>query len=401
MLKGKRIVLGVTGGIAAYKAAELTRELIRRGAAVKVVMTENATEFITSLTMQTLSGNPVYRELFSLATDNTIPHISLAEEADVVVVAPATANCLGKVAAGIADDLLTALIMATRAPVLFCPSMNVNMLASAAVQANIELLRARGYTVMAPESGPLACRTEGAGRLPDPAVIADEIESILTEKDLAGECILVTAGPTQEPFDPVRYITNYSSGKMGYALARAAQRRGANVILVSGPASLPVPPDVEFVSVSSACQMRDAVMKRLERATVIIKAAAVADYRPVERSEAKIKKREGTLTLVLERNPDIIAEIGRQKGQRILVGFAMESHSLIENARAKLAEKNMDFIVANDLSQPGAGFQHDTNIIKILHRDGTIEEYPCMEKSAVADIILDRVKDALARRRGG
>lgn len=399
MVKGKTVILGVTGGIAAYKAAEVTRELIRRGARVKVVMTKSATEFITPLTMQTLSGNPVYRELFSLTKDFDIAHISLAEEADVVLLAPATANIIGKMAAGIADDLLTTVVMATRAPVVLCPSMNVNMLNNPIVRENLAKLGARGYVIIEPDSGYLACKAEGAGRLPEAQVIADEVEYLLTQKDLAGECLLITAGPTREPFDPVRYITNYSSGKMGYALAWAARKRGAHVILVSGPSALPVPRGVERIPVASACEMRDAVMASLERATVIIKAAAVADYRPAECAEGKIKKREGQLVVALERNPDIIAEIGRQKKHRVLVGFAMESHDLIENARAKLVEKNMDFIVANDLRQEGAGFQHDTNVVKILHRDGTVEDHPLMDKSDAADIILDRVKEILARRK--
>jgi phosphopantothenoylcysteine decarboxylase / phosphopantothenate---cysteine ligase len=400
MVKGKTVVLGITGGIAAYKAAEVTRELIRRGASVKVIMTKSATEFITPLTMQTLSGNLVYQELFSLTKDFDIAHISLAEEADVILIAPATANIIGKVAAGIADDLLSTVVMATQAPVMFCPSMNVHMLNNPIVQENLAKLGARGYGIVEPEAGFLACKAEGAGRLPDAAAIADEVEALLTEKDLAGECLLITAGPTREPFDPVRYITNYSSGKMGYALAWAARKRGAAVILISGPSALPVPRGVEGIFVSSACEMRDAVMERLERATVVIKAAAVADYRPAACAEEKIKKRDGRLSISLERNPDIIAEIGSQKGQRILVGFAMESHDLIENARTKLIEKNMDFIVANDLRQAGAGFQHDTNIIKILHRDGVIEDHPLMDKSDAADIILNRVKEILARRRG-
>ena len=398
MMNGKKVVLGVTGGIAAYKAAELTRELGRRGASVKVVMTKNATEFITPLTMQTLSENPVYLEMFSLAKDFDIAHIALAEYANIIVIAPATANVIGKIASGIADDLLTTVVMATQAPVLICPAMNVNMMNNAVVKENIDRLRARGYYCMDPDYGPLACKVDGVGRLPDVTAIADEIESILTVKDFAGEVVLVTAGPTREPFDPVRYITNYSSGKMGYALAQSALKRGARVVLISGPSALPVPRGVEFIAVSSAIEMRDAVMAYVENATVIIKAAAVADYRPALRSEQKIKKKEGPLLIALERNPDIIGEIGKLKGDRILVGFAMESHNLVENARNKLVEKNMDFIVANDLNQAGAGFQHDTNIVKILYRDGTVEDYPLMGKSAVADLVLDIVKGIINSR---
>ncbi|HPL62354.1 MAG TPA: bifunctional phosphopantothenoylcysteine decarboxylase/phosphopantothenate--cysteine ligase CoaBC [Syntrophales bacterium] len=397
MLKNKKILLGVTGGIAAYKAAELTREFVKRGASVKVIMTANASKFITPLTMQTLSGNPVYTEMFSLVESPEISHISLADWADVFVIAPATANIIGKAAAGIGDDLLSTTIMAARMPVLFCPAMNSNMYAGPIVGENIGRLRRSGYRILEPESGELACGVEGAGRLPSAGEILDEVERMLTPQDLAGEKILVTAGPTREPFDPVRFITNYSSGKMGYALAEAACKRGACVLLVSGPAALTCPRGVELVGVSSAVEMKEAVMRRLQDSTVIIKAAAVADYRPAQTSGAKIKKEAGPLRLALERNPDIIAEIGRKKGRRILVGFAMETENLIGNARIKLKEKNMDLIVANDLSRPGSGFQTDTNIVKILDRRGGIEELPIMEKSAVANHILDRVLALKAR----
>jgi phosphopantothenoylcysteine decarboxylase/phosphopantothenate--cysteine ligase len=391
MLKDRKILLGVTGGIAAYKAAELTREFVKRGASVKVIMTANATRFITPLTMQTLSGNPVYTEMFSLAENPEIGHISLADWADVFVIAPATANIIGKAAAGIADDLLSTTIMAARMPVLFCPAMNSNMYASPVVTENIARLRRSGYRILEPETGELACGTEGAGRLPSAGEILDEVETILTPRDLTGEKILITAGPTREPFDPVRFITNYSSGKMGYSLAAMACKRGASVVLISGPSALTCPRGVEFIGVSSAVEMKDAVMSRLPEATVIIKAAAVADYRPAQSSGAKIKKKSGPLHLALERNPDIIAEVGKKKGRRILVGFAMETENLVGNARIKLKEKNMDLIVANDLSHPGSGFQTDTNIVKILDRRGEIEELPIMEKTAVANHILDRV----------
>ncbi len=398
MLKGRRIVLGISGGIAAYKSAELTRELVRQGAEVKVIMTENAMEFITPLTLQTLSENPVFTEMFSLVKDHDIAHISLADFADLVLIAPATANVIGKIASGLADDLLSTVVMATKAPVLICPAMNSKMYENPIVTGNIKKLTGLGYHFVEPGYGELACKTTGYGRLADLPDIVEEAVSILTAKDLAGECVLVTAGPTREPFDPVRFISNYSSGKMGYAIAVKARRRGAGVILVSGPTSLPAPRGVQFVPVSSAAEMRDAVMSHLKKATVVIKSAAVADYRPAVRSGSKIKKKAGPLTLELERNPDIIAEIGRKKGKRIVVGFAMESENLVKYARDKMIEKNMDFIVANDLTQEGAGFQTDTNIIRIIDRNGGDASLPIMDKADVADRILDRVRELMDRR---
>ena len=399
MMKGKKILLAVTGGIAAYKSAELIRLFIKNDAQVKVLMTKNAQEFITPLTLQTLSSHPVYRETFSLIHDFDIAHIALAQEADILVIAPATANIIGKIAAGLADDLLTTVVMATKAPVLICPSMNTNMYENVIVRENIQKLTSRGYHMMEADSGELACKSEGVGRLPELSDIVEEVKSILTEKDLVGETVLVTAGPTREPLDPVRFITNYSSGKMGYALASRARRRGASVILISGPTVLSVPRGVTYVPVSTAVEMRHAVMKNLKQSTIIIKSAAVADYRPSVCADAKIKKKDGPWTLYLERNPDIIAEIGKKKKERILIGFAMESEDLIKNAKAKMIAKNMDLIVANDVKQKDAGFQSDTNIVKILDRDGGIEELPVMDKMDVADRILDRAKMIIARRR--
>lgn len=398
MMKGKKILLAVTGGIAAYKSAELIRLFIKDDAQVKVLMTKNAQEFITPLTLQTLSSHPVYRETFSLIKDFDIAHIALAQEADILVIAPATANIIGKIAAGLADDLLTTVVMATKAPVLICPSMNTNMYENVIVRENIQKLTSRGYHMMEADSGELACKSEGVGRLPELSDIIEEVKSILTEKDLAGETVLVTAGPTREPLDPVRFITNYSSGKMGYALASRARRRGASVILISGPTVLSVPRGVTYVPVSTAVEMRHAVMKNLKQSTIVIKSAAVADYRPSVCADAKIKKKDGPWTLYLERNPDIIAEIGKKKKERILIGFAMESEDLIKNAKAKMLTKNMDLIVANDVKQKDAGFQSDTNIVKILDRDGGIEELPLMDKIDVADRILDRAKMIIARR---
>jgi phosphopantothenoylcysteine decarboxylase/phosphopantothenate--cysteine ligase len=361
-------------------------------------MTKHACEFITPLTLQTLSGNPVFTEMFSLTREHDIAHISLAEYADIIVVAPATANVIGKITAGIADDLLSTVVMAARVPVLFAPAMNVHMYGNPIVKENMERLTAKGYHFMEPGYGELACKTEGYGRLPDISEIVDEAASILTTKDLQGETVLVTAGPTREPFDPVRFVTNYSSGKMGYALAVKARRRGAKVILVSGPTALPEPRGVLFVPVTSALEMRDAVMNHLPGTTIVVKAAAVADFRPSVRAEAKIKKHSGPLTIPLERNPDIIAEIGKQKGNRIVVGFAMESENLIAYAKDKMLKKNMDFIVANDLSQEGAGFHTDTNIVRIVERSGEVIHLPMMSKMEVADRILDRIKELIDRR---
>ena len=393
MLTGKKIVLGVTGGIAAYKAAELTRAFVKKGAQVKVVMTSNAREFVTPLTMQTLSGNPVFSDMYAATDRFDIDHISLSDSADILVIAPATANIIGKIASGIADDLLTTAVMAAKAPVLICPAMNVNMLNNAIVKENMAKLTARGYFLLEPGYGELACKTEGAGRLPDAADILEEVETILTKKDLRGEKILVTAGPTREPLDPVRFITNYSSGKMGYALAVMAKRRGAEVTLISGPSLLPIPRGVRYIGIDTAREMKDAVMANYQASTIIVKAAAVADFRPAVRSETKIKKGEDGFSLSLVRNPDIIAEIGPLKGERLLIGFAMESENLIENARAKLVKKNMDYIVANSIMGEGAGFQSDTNVVVIISRDGKIEELPQMDKLEVADRILDKIND--------
>ena len=392
MLKGKKILLCVTGGIAVYKGVLLLREFVRRCANVRVVLTENACKFVAPLTFETLSGNPVFTDLFRVTEKGEIPHIFLADFPELIVVAPGTANIIGKIAGGIADDLLSTLIMASKAPVLICPAMNVNMYENKIVQKNLAELASLGYLIMAPGYGPLACRTEGQGRLPEPVDIAEEVEYILAQKDLAEERIVVTAGPTQEPLDPVRFISNYSSGKMGYALALAARRRGAAVTLISGPVALAPPPGVEFVSVKTALQMRDAVLAHFQQATVVIKAAAVADYRPAIYEPSKIKKKEGGMNIPLERNPDIISEIAGQKGDRIIVGFSMESDHLLEHAREKLIAKGMDFIVANDVTEVGAGFQGDTNIVRILDKDGTLKEYPLMEKLEVAGVILDRVK---------
>ncbi|HNY49000.1 MAG TPA: bifunctional phosphopantothenoylcysteine decarboxylase/phosphopantothenate--cysteine ligase CoaBC [Smithella sp.] len=397
MLANKKIVLGITGGIAAYKAAELVRALIKTGAQVKVIMTKNAQEFITPLTMQTLSQNRVYTDMFVPADKFDMAHIELAEFADAFVIAPATANIIGKIACGIGDDLLSTTIMAQNKPTLICPAMNDKMLANPVVQENISKLKNLGYVFMESAEGELACKTKGKGRLPDIEDIVEAITNLLTPKDLKGSKILITAGPTEEPLDPVRFITNLSSGKMGYALATAAQRRGADVTLVSGPTHLPPPPAAKIIKVRTAKEMYQAVMDHYVNATVIIKAAAVADYCPSTTAAEKIKKDKKNISLELKNNPDIIAEVGKHKGNRILVGFAMETQNLLVNATEKLRKKNMDLIVANNLREEGAGFRTDTNVITIIDRDGKTEALGKMTKMEAADAILDRVKKIMKK----
>ncbi|MGA2553911.1 MAG: bifunctional phosphopantothenoylcysteine decarboxylase/phosphopantothenate--cysteine ligase CoaBC, partial [Smithella sp.] len=389
MLKNKKIVLGITGGIAAYKAAELTRALVKEGAQVKIIMTKSAVEFVTPLTLQTLSQNQVYTDMFVPADKYDMAHIALAEFADVFVIAPATANIIGKIASGIGDDLLSTTIMAEAKPTLICPAMNDKMLSNPIVLENINKLRKFGYVVMDSAEGELACNTTGKGRLPDILEIVEEIKTLLTPKDFNGVKFLITAGPTEEPLDPVRFITNLSSGKMGYALALAAHRRGAEVTLITGPATLPLPPVETIIKVRTAKQMHKAVMDNYKKAKIIIKAAAVADYCPKVMAVEKIKKDKKTLFLELERNPDIIAQIGKNKGNRVLIGFAMETQNLLANAAEKLKEKNMDLIVANDLKEEGAGFRIDTNIITIIDRTGKSEAFGKMTKIEAAGEILN------------
>ncbi|MBN2643982.1 MAG: bifunctional phosphopantothenoylcysteine decarboxylase/phosphopantothenate--cysteine ligase CoaBC [Desulfuromonadaceae bacterium] len=400
MFSQKRIVLGVSGGIAVYKAVELLRLLTKAGADVQVVMTRSAQEFVTPLTFQTLSGNPVHTELFNLYQEKEIGHISLADGADLFIVAPATANILGKVACGIADDLLSTTLMATKAPVLFAPAMNVNMYENPVVQHNLTQLRELGYHFVGPVTGELACGWQGTGKLSSPEEIFSMAQALFAPKDLAGERLLITAGPTREELDPVRYISNYSSGKMGYALARAAQQRGAEVYLISGPTALPVPPGVRRKSVVSALEMRDAVLAAMDYSSVVIKSAAVADYRPRQMATHKLKKTSDDMRVELEKNPDILAELGQVKQGRILVGFAAETRDLLAHAAEKLARKNLDLIVANDVTQQGAGFNVDTNIVKLLHADGTVETLPQLSKDEVAHQILDRVVRLLGQRPG-
>jgi len=391
MLKGKTIILGVSGGIAAYKAVELLRLLTKAGATVHVVMTRSSCEFVTPLTFQTLSGQPVHTELFNLYQEQEIGHISLADRADLFILAPATANLIGKIAQGLADDLLTTTVMATRAPVLIVPAMNTNMYENPLYQRNEQRLREVGYQLLEPVSGELACGWTGQGKMPDPQDIVSAAEDILTSKDLAGCRILVSAGPTREEIDPVRYLTNHSSGRMGFAIAAAAHRRGAVVTLVAGPVQLASPAGVEVVSVISARQMHDVMLDCFTDADVVIKAAAVADYRPLARQQQKIKKKAADLSLDLEKTADILAELGRRKVHQILVGFAAETENLLEHATQKLISKNLDMIVANDVSAPGAGFDVDTNIVRFIYRDGEVESLELMSKTAVANQLLDRI----------
>lgn len=390
-IKDKTIVLGITGGIAAYKAAELTRLLIKAGAKVHVIMTRGAAEFVTPLTFQTLSRNPVHTDLFSLTQEADVGHISLADRADLFVIAPATANIIGKIANGIADDLLTTSVMATKAPVLLAPAMNCNMYENPIVQENMEKLKKYGYHFRDSETGELACGYEGKGRMAEPTDILEEIETILSPKDLKDERILITAGPTCEAIDPVRFIGNRSSGKMGYALAKMALRRGADVTLISGPSSLKPPRGARFIVIESAEEMGKAVMSNLKDATVVIMAAAVADYRPKKAVSEKIKKGKASLSIDLEKTEDILSEIGKKKGKKLLIGFAAETENLVANAKKKLKEKNLDIIVANNVKEPGAGFGVDTNIVTIIDKKGNTEELPKMSKEDVAWIVLDRV----------
>ncbi len=392
MLQGKRIVLGVSGGIAVYKAVELLRLLTKAGAVVDVVMTKNACEFVAPLTFQTLSGNPVHTNLFSLQQEQEIDHISLADRADLFILAPATANLVGKIAQGLADDLLTTSVMATKAPVLIAPAMNTNMYENPIYQRNQNELSALGYHFIEPSTGALACGWEGKGKLPAPEIIFAAAESVLTPKDLLGCRIMVTAGPTREEIDPVRYVSNYSSGKMGFAIAEVALRRGAEVVLIAGPTNLNVPVGVTYVPVSSATEMRTVVFEYYGDIDVVIKAAAVADYRLAKRADQKLKKKNDKMTIELEKNPDILAELGENKDMQVLIGFAAETENLLAHAADKLRKKNLDMIVANDVTVSGAGFDVDTNIVRFLYPDGLVEELEKMTKRQVSEQLLDRVK---------
>jgi phosphopantothenoylcysteine decarboxylase / phosphopantothenate---cysteine ligase len=392
------IVLGVTGGIACYKAVELVRLLVKANFSMRVIMTPGAMEFVTPLTFQALSGNPVATQTFDLTQESQIGHINLADSADIFVIAPATANMIGKIAAGIADDLLTTVLMATQAPVLICPAMNIHMYENPILQENLRKLRRIGYHIMEPAEGYLACGYEGKGRLPDPEKIAEEIERLLKKKDLAGEKLLITAGPNREPLDPVRYISNRSSGKMGYALARAALRRGAEVALVSGPTALDPPAGARFIPVITAAEMRDAVLKEYSQCTAVIMAAAVSDYHAASVAQKKIKRGKGAVDVRLEPNPDILKELGEIKNGKWLVGFAAETEELTINAQKKLREKNLDMVVANNIADAGSGFDGDTNIATIVDRTGATRSLRLMSKDELADRIYDHFLALKSRR---
>lgn len=393
MLQKKNIIVGVTGGIAVYKAVDIVSQLRKHGANVHVVMTQAAQNFVTPLTFREISGNPVHTSMWKDISVWNVEHIALANLADMVLVAPATANIIGKVKNGIADDMLTTLIMATKSPVVFSPAMNSNMYENQILQGNIDFLKNHGYHFIEPDSGFLACGINGIGRLPDQKNIVGFIKNLFASPmPLRNKKVLVTAGGTLESIDPVRFIGNRSSGKMGYALAKQAANLGADVVLVSGPTSLVAPENVRLINVESALQMREKVFAEFSDSDIIIKAAAVADYRPSQCAVNKIKKNEDTLTLILEKNPDILQELGKIKREnQFLVGFAAETEYLLEHAKDKIKRKNLDMIVANDVTLAGAGFNSDTNIVKIIHKNGIVENFDKMTKNELACIILDKI----------
>ncbi|HEX9025705.1 MAG TPA: bifunctional phosphopantothenoylcysteine decarboxylase/phosphopantothenate--cysteine ligase CoaBC [Clostridium sp.] len=386
----RNVVIGVSGGIAAYKALEIVSLLIKKGVNVNVIMTESATKFVTPLSFQSLSQNMVTCDMFTEPKAWEIQHISLAEKADVFLVAPATANIIGKVANGIADDMLSTTIMATRGKVIFAPAMNTNMYENPIVQDNIKKLKSFGYEFIDAAEGRLACGTSGKGKLESPEVIVDRVLMELYEKkDLLNKNVIVTAGPTIAPIDPVRFITNRSTGKMGYAIAKEARNRGANVTLISGPTSLEVPKNINFVKVSTNEEMKNEVIKRFEDADIVIKSAAVADYKPKNYSTQKIKKGEGDLGIEFVRDNDILMELGNKKEKQILVGFAAESQNLQENARLKLQRKNLDYIVANDITASDTGFASEDNKVIILSKEGKEIQLDKMSKEKIASNLFD------------
>lgn len=392
MLNDKNIVLGVCGSIAAYKALDIVSGLKKLNANVDVIMTESAAKFVTPLSFQSLSHNPVIVNMFDEPKTWEIQHISLAKKAQLFIIGPASASIIGKVANGIADDMLSTTIMAAKSPVLFCPAMNTAMYDNPILQNNIKKLKDYGYVFMEPAEGRLACGDTGRGKLADVDSIIESVKNILLcREDYIGQTVLVTAGPTIEPIDPVRYITNHSSGKMGYAIAERAKMRGANVILISGPTHITPPHGVEVIKVNTNREMYEKVLNVFPRCNIIIKAAAVADYRPSEYSSQKIKKNEDTLVLHLEKNVDILRELGRIKGDKILVGFAAESENLVNNAKAKIEAKNLDMIVANDITCEDSGFNSNNNKALIIDRGGNITDLPKMSKAQLADTILDNI----------
>lgn len=392
MLQGKKIVLGVTGGIAVYKAVDLVSRLRKAGCEVRVVMTEHAQQFVTPLTFKEISGNAVATSMWNANQEFNVEHIALANWADAFLVAPATANILAKMACGLADDLLSTTLLAAQAPIVVCPAMNTGMYQNPATQENIAKLQERGVTVMPPAVGHLACGTSGPGRLPEPQQIVEFMSAFFAgrEGDLRGLRVLVTAAGTREPIDPVRYVGNRSSGKMGYAVAQMAAERGANVLLISGPSALAAPPNVRVVNVETTNEMLEACLAAYGDVDIVIKAAAVADYRPRDVADQKIKKKtDDALTVVMDKNPDILKTLGAKKEQQVLVGFAAETQNLLANAREKVVKKNLDMIVANDVTAAGAGFNSDTNIVKFLFANGDVRELEQMPKVDVANKILD------------
>lgn len=390
MLNGTNVVLGVCGGIAAYKSVEIVSRLKKLGAEVDVIMTESAQKFVAPLTFRSISHNPVITDMFSEPINYDIKHISLSQKADILIIAPATANIIGKIANGIADDMLTTTVMATKAKILIVPAMNVNMYENDIVKNNIEKLKKLGYVFMEPDIGMLACGINAKGRMPEPQSVIEAVVNMMTVKGgMENIRVLITAGPTREAIDPVRYITNHSSGKMGYAIANAAQKRGADVTLVSGPVNIVKPEKITVYNVTSADDMFMKVNELYESADIIIMAAAVADYKCAVVSDKKIKKSSDELTLGLVKNPDIAYIIGKKKGMRVMVGFSAETNDLYKNAKSKLENKNMDMIVANDVTKEGAGFNCDTNIVSIILNNGEIAELPMMSKEKVADEILN------------
>jgi phosphopantothenoylcysteine decarboxylase / phosphopantothenate---cysteine ligase len=392
-LQNKNILLGVTGGIAAYKAVELLRLFKKAGAGVNVLMTGSAQKFVGKTTFEVLSENPVLSDLF-FDTESSVKHIELATRADAVIIAPATANTIAKLAHGIADDAFSTTLLAVTCPVLICPSMNTDMYQNIRVQRNLDILEKDGWHILDPDSGVLACKTVGAGRLPDPWFIFDRVGAMLVKKDLKGKKILISAGPTVEPLDPVRFISNHSSGKMGYAIARAAEKRGGLVTLVSGPVNIDPPVGVGCIDVQTCEEMAMQMLANLDQADIIIKVAAVADYKPIDPKTRKIKKKENekNLSILLTKNPDILKQIAKKKtSDQFLVGFAAETDDLEKNARLKMAKKNLDMIAANIVGSSDSGFKTDTNKVKLFFKDGSSFDIPLMEKDKVADILIDHV----------
>ena len=391
--KNKHILLGVSGGIAAYKSVELLRLLKKAGANVTVIMTASAQKFVGKTTFEVLSENPVLSDLF-FDTESSVKHIDLATRADAVVIAPATANIIAKLAHGIADDALSTTLLAVTCPVMVCPSMNTDMYQNIRVQRNLDILEKDGWHILDPDSGVLACKAVGAGRLPDPWFIFDRVQAMLTKKDLKDKKILVSAGPTVEAIDPVRFVSNHSSGKMGYAIARAAEKRGGQVTLVSGPVSLETPVGVERIDVQTCEEMADQMLANLDQADVIIKVAAVADYKPIDPKTSKIKKKDNNkdLFVSMTQNPDILKLIGKKKKKdQFLVGFAAETNDLEKNALLKIEKKNLDMIAANLVGSSDSGFKADTNKVKLFFKDGSFVDIPLMDKSKVADILIDHI----------